>query len=504
MRTKKAIKNILVSMLYQIVSIVCGLITPRMLLASFGSTYNGVVASATQFLSMISFLTLGIAGATRVALYKTLASDDTLGTSRIMKATRLYMRKVAMAVVGLSVVLMLVYPYISHNDLSHLESALLIGIVALSTFADYFLGISNRTLLTAAQETYIVFGINIATTILNTICVAVLIWGGGNIFVVKLGSALVYVIMPLILNIIVNRKFHLTKDCEPDYTAIEGRGAVAFHSIANIVHANTDLVILTLFTDAKIISVYTVYYLVVGKVKSLMQVFTNGMEAGFGDMWAKKEMKALKLNFRIYEFGLFTFTAIVFSCVGTLILPFLIRYTKGINDANYIDLTLTILITLAEGMYCVRQPYLTLVQAAGKYEETKNGAMLEAIINITTSLILVWKIGIYGVIVGTLLANIVRTSQYVYFSSKHILDRPIIDVIRRFLWLIVDSTLIVTVAIFVNKSIAFNPGWIGWVINAMIVFVIACFMTLLMALLFYKNDVVACLNVVKRMLSRKR
>ena len=131
MRTKKAIKNILVSMLYQIVSIVCGLITPRMLLASFGSTYNGVVASATQFLSMISFLTLGIAGATRVALYKTLASDDTLGTSRIMKATRLYMRKVAMAVVGLSVIMMLVYPYISHNDLSHLESAMLIGIVAL-------------------------------------------------------------------------------------------------------------------------------------------------------------------------------------------------------------------------------------------------------------------------------------------------------------------------------------------------------------------------------------
>ena len=491
-------------MIYQIVSIVCGLITPRMVLLNFGSTYSGVSASATQFLSMISFLTLGIAGATRVALYKTLAADDTLGTSRIMRATRLYMRKVAMAVVGLSIVLMLIYPYISHNDLSHIESAMLIGIVALSTFADYFLGISNRTLLTAAQETYIVFGINIATTVLNTVFIAILIWAGQNVFIVKLGSALVYVIMPLVLNTIVNRKFHLIKDCEPDYTAIKGRGAVAFHSIANIVHANTDLVILTLFTDAKVLSVYTIYYLVVGKVKSLMQVFTNGMEAGFGDMWAKKEMKALKQNFRIYEFGLFTLTGIVFSCVGTLIIPFLERYTKGINDTNYIIPSLAVLISLAEGMYCVRQPYLTLVQAAGKYEETKKGAMLEAIINITTSLILVWKIGINGVIIGTLIANIVRTSQYVYFSSRYILDRPISEVVFRFLWLIADSAIITVCAISINTMITFEIGWLGWVLNAVIVFLIASCMTLLMALLFYRSDVVNCTNVIKRMISKKR
>ena len=63
----------------------------------------------------------------------------------------------------------------------------------------------------------------------------------------------------------------------PDNTGIEQRGAVAFLSIANLIHQNVDLVLLTLFTDAKIISVYTVYYLVVGKIKQLMQIVTTGM-----------------------------------------------------------------------------------------------------------------------------------------------------------------------------------------------------------------------------------
>jgi len=93
MRSKKALKNLSVSMLYQIISIICGLITPRLILGAYGSTYNGVVNSAKQFLSMVTILNLGIAGATRVALYKTLADKDNLATSRIVKATQIYMRK---------------------------------------------------------------------------------------------------------------------------------------------------------------------------------------------------------------------------------------------------------------------------------------------------------------------------------------------------------------------------------------------------------------------------
>ena len=105
MRSKKAFKNILASALYQVITIICGLITPRLILSSFGSTYNGVVTSATQFLHVISILTLGITGATRLALYKPLSQNDTLGVSRIMKATKKYMRKVALCVIAYAVIL---------------------------------------------------------------------------------------------------------------------------------------------------------------------------------------------------------------------------------------------------------------------------------------------------------------------------------------------------------------------------------------------------------------
>lgn len=488
MRTKKAVKNIISSLIYQIVSIVCGLIAPRLILTAYGSTYNGVVSSATHLLGMISILTLGIAGATRVALYKSLAANDILATSRIMKSNKRYMRRVAVVLAAYAVVLMIVYPYISHNDLAKNEVALLIGIVSISSIAEYFFGISNVTLLSAAQSGYLASTISIIARIANTTIIFLLVRSGASVFVVYLASSLVFFISPAVLNYIVRRRFGLIRDCEPDDSALKQRGAAAFHSVANIVHNNTDLVLLTAFMDAKVISVYTVYYLVVGKIKSLMSVFTGGMEGAFGDMWAKKEYNNFNRNFEIYEYALYSFTAVAFTCVGLLILPFLSRYTAGITDIEYLRPSLAVFITLAEAMHCVRQPYLTIVQATGNYEATKIGALMEAVVNLAVSVILIQLIGINGVIIGTLVANTIRTAQFSVFASKHLLHRSITAVFQRFAWLLANSGTIIGVSFLLIRRLSFAPGWMGWIVEAVIVTFIACAVTVLYSLAFYKRD----------------
>ena len=258
------------------------------------------------------------------------------------------------------------------------------------------------------------------------------------------------------------------------------------------------MIVLTIFTDAKLISVYTVFYLVIGKIKSLMQVFTNGMEAAFGDMWVKKEHESLNRNFRAFEYMLYAFTAVVFSCVGVLILPFIAVYTRGVTDVNYIRVDLAVLITIAEAMYCIRQPYLTLVYATGSYEQTKMGALIEAIINIFLSVILVFFIGIVGVIIGTLVANVFRTMQFSLFISKNILKRKYACIIKRFIWLIVTCNIIVILALLFQSKFEFSLTWNGWLIESGIVFSIASVVTILMSIVFYKSDLCYLFKMLRR------
>ncbi|MFR5170216.1 MAG: lipopolysaccharide biosynthesis protein [Clostridium paraputrificum] len=495
--------NMCAAMIYQIIAIICGLITPRLILSNFGSTYNGVVSSATQFLSMISILTLGITGATRVALYKTLNNNDVLGTSRIMKATKNYMRKVALCVIVYASILCFLYPFISHNDLTNAQNALLILIVSIGMFAQYFFGISNQTLLQADQASYVTYALDILKTIANTICVAILIKLNMSIYIVKLGSSIVFLFTPAIMNLYVKKKYKLIDNCKADYCGIKQRRDVAIHSIANLIHGNIDLILLTIFVDAKIISVYTVYYLVVGKIKSLIQVVTSGMEAAFGSIWVKKELKTLEKNFRGFEYLIYTFTVIVFSCVGILILPFIERYTAGISDIEYIRLDLAILITLAEGVFCIRQPYVILVQATGNYKETRNGALIEAILNLIISLMLVNFIGISGVIVGTLVANIFRTMQYTIFISNKVLHRNINEVLKRILWTVSSIGIICFLALIVVNNMIFNLDWSGWIIESVIVFSISCCIALIMSLIFYRKDLIFIINIIKRISIKK-
>ena len=62
MRSKRALVNTLYGLLYEAVALACGMILPRLILGAFGSTYNGITNSITQFLSAISLLRAGIGG----------------------------------------------------------------------------------------------------------------------------------------------------------------------------------------------------------------------------------------------------------------------------------------------------------------------------------------------------------------------------------------------------------------------------------------------------------
>ena len=503
MRTKKAFYNIVVSITYQLVALVCGLIVPRMLLGAFGSTYNGVINSVAQFLSMVSILRLGVAGSTRVALYKTLAENDTLGTSRLIKATNRYARKICLAIVFLSVLLAVFYPMISNNDLERHQTTLLIFIVSITTFAEYFFGFTYSTLLQADQSEYVYSLLHIVTTILNAILVIILIRLNCNVFTVKFGSAIAYSLLPVALSIYCTKKYHITSDCEPDDSALKKRGDVMFHSIANIVHGNTDIVLLTLFLDAKQISVYTVYYLVIGKIRSLTQVFTSGLEAAFGNMWAKNETAALKRNFRLYEFSMFSFVSVIFSCVGLLIVPFIQLYTIHVTDTNYLLADFAILVTITEGLFCLRAPYVTLVQATNHYKETKTGAAVEAIANFSVSLLLVGPLGLNGVIIGTFTANLIRTSQYAWFASAHILNRPIGCVVKRLACMLCCVCANLGVGCALMRGLSVGVGWGGWVVDGFAVFTASVLITGLFSLLFYRDDLLGMLGVAKRMIRRK-
>ena len=310
---------------------------------------------------------------------------------------------------------------------------------------------------------------------------------GFSLIDIKVSSALLSLIVMLCICRYADHRYKLNKVSKEETTPLSLRKDAAVHSVANIIHQNSDIVILTLTMDAKLVSVYTVYYFVVGQIKKILSSFVDAFESTFGNIWAKKEIPLFRERFRQYEFIIFSIVIVIFSCTSALIIPFVSLYTKEVHDVNYIRPFFSLLLVVTEMVYCIRQPYVVIVQAAGKYKETKNVAILEAGVNLTVSLLLVWKLGLTGVIIGTLLANLIRTLYYISYSYQFILFLDRTEAARRILWFCCTYLLCDVAS---KKVLIFFEirTWIDWLLCGGVAFALSFTISLVSAFLFQRKD----------------
>lgn len=502
MRSKKAIINIITSLILQLVTVICGFIIPRMIIKNFGSSVNGLVTSITQFLAYITLLESGFGPVVKSILYKPIANKDKSEIERILKASEKFFRTISYIFIVYIIVLCFALPMIVSNEFNKLFTLSLVVIISISTFAEYYFGMTYKLYLQAEQKTYITSIIQIVTTILNTIMIVLLIYFGANIQVVKLFSAIIFVFKPILQNIYVKKKYNINlKDVDLNYKIKQKWDGLAQH-IAAVIHSNTDVVILTIFLNTVEVSVYSVYLLVVNGVKNLVQAFTGGVDASFGDMIAKGEKQSLNNSFKIYEIFYTTIATIAFSTTLLVILPFVSVYTREISDAKYYRPVFAHLIVIAEFLWAIRQPYNDLVKTAGHFKETMKGAWVESGINIILSVILVFKFGIIGVAIGTLVAMFVRTIEFMYHTSKYILNRSTLYTFKRLLIIAIEVMLVVTIANLLPSIAVTN--YITWAIQAVIIAVIASILVITINCIVYKTDVKGVINIIKRIIFRKK
>ena len=432
MRSKNAFKNILASLLLQVVTIACGFITPVLIIQSYGSEANGLLTSITQFLGYITLLESGFGPVVKSVLYKHIAERNKETIQLVLKAAEKFFRRIALIFIIYIAILGVVYPQIVSNQFDTWFTVSLIIIIAFSTLAEYYFGMTYTLFLQAKQKTYITAILQTITTIFVTTSAVALIKMGCSLQIVKLVSAFFFVLKPLIQNYYVKKKYNISlKDVDSNYSIKQKWDGLAQH-IAAVIHGNTDIVVLTLFSTLAEVSVYSVYLLVVSGIKKIVQSFNSGIDASFGDMIAKNEQEVLNKKFATYELFYHTISTVVFICAMILITPFVSIYTKGVSDADYVRPVFGILIVISEFIWAVRLPYSSTTLAAGHFKQTRIGAWVEAITNIVISVILVFNFGIIGVAIGTIIAMFIRTIEFMYHNSKYILKRKVSE---SFAWL---------------------------------------------------------------------
>ena len=413
-RTKNSLINLVTGIGSNLLLTVIRFVCRTVLIGTLGSAYLGINGLFSDILSMLSLTELGLDVAMNYRLYKPLAENDLPRIRALMKFFRYAYVGVGLAILTLGAILIPFLPALIKDYDSIIElglSPVLIFLLFLSQSASSYLFFASRNaILKANQQEYVLSIVGfISQFVLNIVQIITL---------VLFKSFIIYIALAIGFSILSNFFIALiAKKRYPEAFAKSGDrlslseikalfkelGGAFIYKLNNTVLRGTDNLIISSFIGLSVVGIYSNYLLLFTTIKTILDRFFGSFRASLGNLYAKESIEKQYSFFEICNF-----------------LAYILFGTAGVGVAVCTDELLVAWI--GEG-YVIAQPLALLMGAqlvmlgiktslgqiqyvTGTFRKTWFRPFISITINLALSLVLVKYIGIYGVVLGTLCADI--------------------------------------------------------------------------------------------------
>ena len=299
------------------------------ILKYYGSQINGLVSSINQFITYFSLVEAGIAGAAVYALYGPLAGHDQDKINGIVSAARKYYDQAGCLFTALVFALAWIYPVFKRtDDLPPVLVGVLVVILGAKCFFDFFSLAKYRVLLTADQKGYIISAASIVYQLINIAVIYILAHLQMNIVLVYGTAITALVVRTMILSWYVKRHYiGISYHVRPMDHALDKRWDVLVIQMLNVVQNGAPVVLVTFFQSLAMVSIYSVYNMVIQGLNGILGIFTSSLSAFFGDVLIRGEKELLTRTYHEFMFLYSFFSILVFAAATILLTPFVCVYT---------------------------------------------------------------------------------------------------------------------------------------------------------------------------------
>ena len=165
--------------------------------------------------------------------------------------------------------------------------------------------------------------------------------------------------------------------------------------------------------------------------------------------------------------------------------------TNGFVDGMYIQPLFSLIFTLAYGIRCLRTPYNIWILAAGHFKQTQRCHVISAALNLLVSILMVWKWGLVGVAIGTLIAMCYQTIWMTVYTVKKLVQHSLKSTVKRYM---VDVVAALMIVLTTSKITMDDCTYTGWCLMAIKVAVISVICIIVVSFVFYKDYCLAFIN----------
>lgn len=423
MRESKFTKNIITGFGGQLIAIILGIIVPRFFITSYGSDVNGLLSTITQIFTYMALLEAGIGQAARNLLYKPFQEGDREGISEIASVAKTYFRRFTLIYGAGVIILALILPLVLKTDVNDATIILIVLLEGLSGVISFYFIQTPSIIIGVDGKNYINNIINLINKIAGYTVKIIMAALGLNILLLQCVFFLVTVAKVFFYQIYFRRHYDWIKFRKTGKgIKLKDRNSYILTEICWTIFSSTDMIVLSTFVSTQISSVYGIYNMIFSNISLLVNAVFSSISYLLGYTYHENLDKYIKVHdsFNSIFLGLIT---VLMSVCYVLTIPFVTLYTHGVTDVNYIYTSLPLMFCLIQLISWSRYTSGQLTGIAGYAKQTSYISLVEAIINLSLSVIFVHNFGIVGVTLATVIALPIKVIWCTYVADKKVMKR---------------------------------------------------------------------------------
>ncbi len=449
-RTKNAVRGIGVGVINNILSVLLPFLTRTVIIYTLGIQYAGLNSLFNSVINVLNISELGIGGAISFSMYRPIQEGDDAKVCALLAFYRKCYRVIGIVtlIVGICI-LPFLDKLVTGERPADINLYVLYLVYLINNVLGYFLFAYKKVILSANQRYDVEVSISSVCIILQNIFQIGLIVLVQNYYVYVVIIPLFTLIGNIVSSVAADRMFpqYFCKgsiDKEQLHEIKRGVGGVFCAKIGSAVFLNVDNIIISAFLGLTILGRYGNYYYVIACLIGIFAVIHNSIRPVIGNCLITDTKEKLFEGFCTYQFMYIWLAAWSAICLACMYQNFEFLWAKADNC-----LPLSVALFLALYFYVGRLGELQEVylEAAGIYWERRYIPLIAAILNLTLNIILVQSIGLYGIILSTLVSYICVTIPGDLYMVKKYCFQDLLSISKFYI------TLVVQILVFIFSGI---------------------------------------------------
>lgn len=406
-RSKNAGRNIIFGIILKVYQILIPFIMRTAMIYFMGVQYLGLNSLFTSILQVLNLAELGVGSAMVYSMYKPIAEDDKKTICALMALYQKYYRIIGIVIAVLGSLLLPFIPKLIKSDLPADMNIYILYLLNLAaTVLSYWLFAYKNCLITAHQRVDLNSKVLLITSTIQYLLqiLAIAVFKDYYLYLIIMLATQAFT--NVFTSVLVDKMF-------PQYKA---GGKLATQDVNNInqrirdlftakfgavVVGSADTIVISAFLGLTALAIYQNYYFIQKSVSSLVAVFYTSVTAGIGNSLVTESKEKNYNDLKKFTFIICWILCICCSCFIVLYQPFMELW---VGKKFLLPFDMLILFCIYFYVCELSMVWATVKDAAGLWHSDRFRPLAGATVNLILNIILVRYIGLYGILLSTIIS----------------------------------------------------------------------------------------------------